>query len=328
MNHLKTGNAYFGAGSYVKYKFNGVELQETGLYAMDWRNYQPDIARFSGVDVLSESYDFSPYHFALNNPISYSDPTGMYSTDRNGNYSTTNTAEISKLQDYFGSGGSVDGVGNLINENEVFKEDIPELVLKGSKLYTSLTGNYFSNGGKKSIFNHLDKYIGSMATISRWEMDKVERWANSDNFALKITYGLANNAYITAQIFDFGLMERPEWKNPLGGNYGNLDGTPNYHQSDALMNTILTLAPYARGAVAARATLPEGIILFNRLESIPGTKGAINNVLNKGIDYINKYIGNGMKTLPVVKTIGNILQPDSSFRKWIKRNVGHKSEFY
>jgi len=92
----------------VKYKFNGVELQETGLYAMDWRNYQADIARFSGVDALSESYDeFSPYHFALNNPISYSDPTGMYSTDRNGNYSTTNTAEISKLQGYFGSGGNV-----------------------------------------------------------------------------------------------------------------------------------------------------------------------------------------------------------------------------
>jgi len=34
MNHLKSGNSYFGAGSYKAYKYNGKELQETGMYRL------------------------------------------------------------------------------------------------------------------------------------------------------------------------------------------------------------------------------------------------------------------------------------------------------
>ncbi|GEN70173.1 hypothetical protein CLA01_02450 [Chryseobacterium lathyri] len=32
MNHLKSGNSYFGAGSYKAYKYNGKELQKTDMY--------------------------------------------------------------------------------------------------------------------------------------------------------------------------------------------------------------------------------------------------------------------------------------------------------
>ncbi|KFF08936.1 hypothetical protein N6B72_10885 [Chryseobacterium soli] len=31
MNYLKTGNAFYGQGSYKNYKYNGKELQETGM---------------------------------------------------------------------------------------------------------------------------------------------------------------------------------------------------------------------------------------------------------------------------------------------------------
>uniref|UniRef100_UPI0025F6C8A9 hypothetical protein n=1 Tax=uncultured Chryseobacterium sp. TaxID=259322 RepID=UPI0025F6C8A9 len=206
--------------------------------------------------------------------------------------------------------------------------DLPELTINASRWYYAFTGNYFSKNGKKSIFNHLDKHIGTMATISEWELDTMEKWASSDNIALKFSYGIANNAYITAQIFDFGLMERPEWKNPLGGNYGNLDGTPNYQQTDAFMKTILTLVPYGRGAIAARTTLPEGIVLLNRFDSAPGIKGTIYNMLNKGVDYINQDAGKGLKALTIAKFIGTQGQPNSALRKWIKKNVGYRSEFY
>ena len=57
------------AGLY-NYKYNGKELQETGMYAMDWRNYMPDIGRFAGQDRFTEVMpDWTPYRFAFNNPI-------------------------------------------------------------------------------------------------------------------------------------------------------------------------------------------------------------------------------------------------------------------
>ncbi|MFP3833593.1 RHS repeat-associated core domain-containing protein [Chryseobacterium sp. SIMBA_028] len=79
MNHLKTGNAFFGVGSYKNYKYNGKELQETGMYAMDFRHYMPDIGRFTGMDRLSDIMpDWTPYRFAFNNPSYFSDPTGLF----------------------------------------------------------------------------------------------------------------------------------------------------------------------------------------------------------------------------------------------------------
>ena len=45
---------------------------------MDFRQYDPAMARFYAIDLLAESsYSVTPYHFAENNPISGSDPTGL-----------------------------------------------------------------------------------------------------------------------------------------------------------------------------------------------------------------------------------------------------------
>ena len=62
-------------------KFNGgVELEEdygVNLYSTFYRQYDPQIGRFSGVDVLSEStMGLSTYQFGNNNPATYNDPSG------------------------------------------------------------------------------------------------------------------------------------------------------------------------------------------------------------------------------------------------------------
>jgi len=88
---LKTGNAFFG-GSYKAYKYNGKELQETGMYDYGARFYMPDIGRWGVMDNMSEKYNpMSPYNYAINNPINVIDPDGndiylltWFSSDKNG----------------------------------------------------------------------------------------------------------------------------------------------------------------------------------------------------------------------------------------------------
>ncbi|RED26113.1 RHS repeat-associated protein [Flavobacterium cutihirudinis] len=64
-----------------KYKYNGKELQdELGLNitAMDFRMYDNALGRFSAPDPLTDLFTgISPYAFAENNPIVFSDPSGL-----------------------------------------------------------------------------------------------------------------------------------------------------------------------------------------------------------------------------------------------------------
>src|SRR5690606_22100067 len=59
------------------YKFNGKEMdRETGMYYYGARYYDPRISIFISVDPLAEQ-TMEPYLYTGNNPIMFTDPTGM-----------------------------------------------------------------------------------------------------------------------------------------------------------------------------------------------------------------------------------------------------------
>ncbi|MDX1718556.1 MAG: RHS repeat-associated core domain-containing protein [Salegentibacter mishustinae] len=121
-------NTTYGNSKAGSFKFNSTEFNEgTELYEMDYRFYDPQLSRFLASDPMAEEAShLTPYRFGFNNPVLFSDPTGLWETTAYG-WVTSDIQEIKRLLAYINANGndiSASGVSNFIKEDIAFMKSV------------------------------------------------------------------------------------------------------------------------------------------------------------------------------------------------------------
>ncbi len=89
----------------LDYKYNGVELEETlglYLYEMDFRQYDPAIARFTGIDPVTH-FSNSTYNAFDNNPVFWADPSGADAITYRGGIAWSQKDLANSIENGFGN---------------------------------------------------------------------------------------------------------------------------------------------------------------------------------------------------------------------------------
>ena len=138
------------------------------MTAMDYRQYDNALGRFNSIDALSEmNYSVSPFAFSYNNPIFWSDPTGLLS-QAFVNSLLQNSAENSAtkwINDGGGTFSKQDGSG-------MADQETGEFTGFDSLRAITVTGRKTSGGG-----SHLEGNIGGLAQSKAYSFGRFyENW--------------------------------------------------------------------------------------------------------------------------------------------------------
>ena len=202
MNHLKTGNAFFGQGSYKNYKYNGKELQENGMYDYGARMYMADIGRWSAIDPLAEKFfDFNGYNYVLNNPIKFVDKDGMdvYIIDEKGHFTLAKKQTGDDI--VFGYNSQTGSLNDNNNDKKIDNSDGQTIKTKG------LMGQlrYYRDGNKNddySLYHQAIKEYDSQVEDDMYSLFYyAARNAKDVEFSL-IDFDHGNKRYISLQTYN------------------------------------------------------------------------------------------------------------------------------
>ncbi|WP_417199893.1 RHS repeat-associated core domain-containing protein [Bizionia sp.] len=227
MDHQYGASSAMSITNGHKFKYNVQEHDESfGLNAteMTFRQFDMALGRFHGIDKLAaHNYNITPYHFGANNPIYYSDPSGlletasisslpywaqnlwhqsnagymtnwtndgnMWSSEGAYNYSIESSFDgISFIQgDFVGGGGGMVGLnGGFIGE----VNGLQEVVItgsgvggKGNDWGTFVADGNSLNNGINQIYSQLEFRQGYTFTLSNQNITNINTLSKSGSLA-------------------------------------------------------------------------------------------------------------------------------------------------
>lgn len=143
-----------------KYLYNGKEIQDEQLGGvnLDWydygkRYYDPSLGRWHTPDPRAEKYDsWSPYNYALNNPLYYVDPNGD-------TVKTAGAAEQATYNDY---------KSEVNNQATYYQGKVAKNQTKLANAKTGI-GRFFAKAGLRAAQSGLATYQGIQNEISIME---------------------------------------------------------------------------------------------------------------------------------------------------------------
>jgi RHS repeat-associated protein len=153
-----------------EYKYNGKEEQtELGLNWLDygWRMYDPTIARWNGIDGMSEKYvSSSPYHYAGNNPVRNYDIDGNEFTEAGKKWAkrlwdnisgqiSKNNNKIAKKNEMLATGYNSKGKALSSNKMERLERQVGNLQAKNAEL-TQVANEVIAMDNSDQLYNVIE----------------------------------------------------------------------------------------------------------------------------------------------------------------------------
>lgn len=200
LNHIG-GSFSSKLGSPYSYKYNGKELQETGMYDYGWRQYMPDLGRWNGMDKLAEKYySTSPNAYVMNNPVMSFDPDGREIKFFGGGIDPSTTiygGDYSGISSFSPFGGYSGMSGGLAFGKTQAYGDLMNALQNGGDFSLKTHNGYMSwwTGGAAGNANTSQEMIAHMLNLNSYEYDS-EMHKTSQTLRTWSGYAFSANKFV------------------------------------------------------------------------------------------------------------------------------------